>query len=382
MKKILTVIGARPQFVKAAAVSRVIRNFFSENLREIIIHTGQHYDTNMSQVFFDELEIPKPYANLQIGGMSNDEQITSMRLGIKSMLEEIKPDVVLVYGDTNSTHAAALAASDCHLPLVHVEAGLRSFNLSMPEETNRIVADKNSTLLFVPTIQGLTNLRNEGYNLNSNSPYSAQNPGIFHCGDVMFDNALYFSSIAKHRSKILDELGLKQGNFLLVTIHRNNNSDDSNRLTAILRALLDVANRYRLPIILPIHPRTQKMMDALLNENLLNDIEDNDFLRIIPPVSYLDMIQLESNALLILTDSGGVQKEAYFFKKPCLILRSETEWTELVENANAMIADADQERIMDCFDQLMRKTDYTWPSFYGDGNAAKFICETIIEYIN
>jgi len=381
MKRILTVIGARPQFIKAAAVSRSIRKYFSKDLEEVIIHTGQHYDANMSQVFFDELEIPKPYANLQIGGLSNDEQITSMRLGIKSMLDEINPEVVLVYGDTNSTHAAALATLDNNLPLVHVEAGLRSFNLSMPEETNRIVADKNSTLLFVPTIQGLTNLKNEGYNLNSSSPYSTQNPGIFHCGDVMFDNALHFSSIAKHRSKILDELGGLQRNFLLVTIHRNNNSDDSKRLTAILRALLDVANRYRLLIILPIHPRTQKMMDALLNENLLKDIEDNDFLRIIPPVSYLDMIQLESHAKLILTDSGGVQKEAYFFKKPCVILRSETEWTELVENGNAMIADADQERIMDCVDQLMRKTDYTWPSFYGDGNAAKFVCETIIEYI-
>lgn len=382
MKKILTVIGARPQFVKAAAVSRAIRSLFSKDLQEFIIHTGQHYDANMSQVFFDELDIPKPYANLHIGGISNEEQITAMRLGIRSILDEIKPDIVLVYGDTNSTHAAALATADNNLPLVHVEAGLRSFNLSMPEETNRIVADKNSTLLFVPTEKGLSNLKDEGFTQNSTPPHTLLNPGIFHCGDVMFDNALHFSSIAKQRSKILNDIGVHQKDFFLVTIHRNNNTDDPIRLTAILRALLNIIYRYRLAVILPIHPRTQKMMDAVLNEDLRKEIEENDFMRIIPPVSYLDMIQLESHAKLILTDSGGVQKEAYFFKKPCVILRSETEWTELVDNGNAMIADVDEERIMHCFEQMINKTDYTWPSFYGDGNAAKFICETIIANIN
>lgn len=380
MKKILTVIGARPQFVKAAAISRAIQLHFQDALQEVIVHTGQHYDDNMSKVFFDELKIPKPYVNLEIGGIANQEQIEKMQSALREVMQETNPNVVLVYGDTNSTHAAALVASEENIPLVHVEAGLRSFNLAMPEEINRIVADKNSTLMFVPTEQGLKNLAAEGFSLENKQPFTHLRPGIFHCGDVMYDNAIYFSEIAAKSSEILARCGVQMGKYLLVTIHRDNNTDNTERLSNIFQALIEIAENNVLPIILPLHPRTKKMMEQL-SESLKEQIKGCSYIKLIPPVSYLDMIQLESNAQLILTDSGGVQKEAFFFKKPCVILRSETEWTELVENGNALIADADTKRIISAFDELNKRKNFTWPAFYGDANAARFICETIISSI-
>lgn len=382
MKKILTVIGARPQFVKAAAISRAIRLHYADALEEIILHTGQHYDANMSKVFFEELQIPKPYINLEIGGLPNAEQITKMQSGISDAIDKIKPDAVLVYGDTNSTHAAALAAAQRGVPLIHVEAGLRSFNLAMPEETNRIVADKNSTLMFVPTQQGMKNLADEGFNLNNKPPFNRANPGIFHCGDVMFDNALFFSEIAAKSSEILAKCEVEKKEFLLATIHRDNNTDDAERLGNIFNALLHISDENNISIIIPLHPRTRKMIDALEDNELKNRLIHHKFIQLINPVSYLDMIRLESNAAMILTDSGGVQKEAFFFKKPCVILRSETEWTELVANGNALIADADIDRIVSSFNALKNKKDYTWPAYYGDGNASQFICETIIQHLN
>jgi len=317
MKKILTIIGARPQFVKAAAISYVIKQSFPDDLEEIIVHTGQHYDQNMSQVFFDELGIPKPTRNLAIGGISNEEQITQMKEGMTELIADVYPDCILVYGDTNSTHAGALAASEMNIPLIHIEAGLRSFNLSMPEEINRIVADKNSTLLFVPTKMGMSNLKSEGFVMDNQPPYSRTNPGVFHCGDIMYDNALRFASIAANNSDVLKQYHLLDEKFLIATIHRNTNTDDAQRLAGIFNGLLSIANESRLAVLLPLHPRTKKMMDVLLTEELKLAIHSSEFLRLIPPVSYLDMIQLESHAQLILTDSGGVQKEAFFFKKPC-----------------------------------------------------------------
>lgn len=381
MKRLVTVIGARPQFVKAATVSRVIANSFSEHIEEIIIHTGQHYDFNMSQVFFDELEIPRPYLNLKINSRLYTEQIPEMTSGLVHVLKELEPDAVLVYGDTNSTHAASLAAAELEIPLIHIEAGLRSFNAAMPEETNRIVADKNSTLLFVPTEKGMQNLSNESFELNRRPPFAKGSPGIFHCGDIMYDSALYFSKKSKEQSDILEKYHLSKVEFVLATIHRNTNTDDKERLNALFRSILNISVKFDIKIVVPLHPRTEKMMSESLSEELREKISTSKKLLLIPPVSYLDMIQLEGNCSLIMTDSGGVQKEAFFFKKPCIILRTETEWTELVDNGNAIIADADEEKIERAFTYLRGKRDFTWPSFYGDGKAAEFICKTIFEYI-
>lgn len=378
MIKILTVIGARPQFIKAAAISRAIRLHFSSQLEEVIVHTGQHYDHNMSEVFFNELEIPAPWRNLEISGMDNATQIERMTVAICEVINEVNPHVVLVYGDTNSTHAAALAASQNKIPLVHVEAGLRSFNLEMPEEINRIVADKNSTLLFVPTEQGLDNLKEEGYVLDHPKPYSVNNPGVLHCGDVMYDNALFFQVKAENDSNILDKLNIENQRFVLATVHRNNNTDQPERLADIFMALVEIAESDSVKVVLPLHPRTRKMMTALPIE-VQKAIANSSNLLITDPVSYLDMIQLESRASIIFTDSGGVQKEAFFFKKPCVILRSETEWIELVENGNAVIADADRTRIVTAYHRLSKRKDFTWPNYYGDGRAAEFICRTIAD---
>lgn len=378
MIKILTVVGARPQFIKAAAISRAIKMHFSSQLEEVIVHTGQHYDHNMSEVFFNELEIPAPWRNLEISGMDNSKQIEKMTVALNEVIKEVNPDVVLVYGDTNSTHAAALSASQNSIPLAHVEAGLRSFNLQMPEEINRIVADKNSTLLFVPTLQGLENLKTEGFSLHNSKPYSVARPGIFHCGDVMYDNALFFQSKAEKHSHVLSHLQLANQAYVLATVHRNTNTDDTQRLTEIFMALVEIANSDNVKVVLPLHPRTRKVLTGLADD-IQKAIKLCHNLLIIEPVSYLNMIQLENHAGMIMTDSGGVQKEAFFFRKPCVILRSETEWTELVENGNAVIADANMQRIVSAYQLLKKRNDFTWPVYYGDGEAARFICKTIID---
>lgn len=381
-KKILTVVGARPQIIKAAAVSRAISGQFNSELHEVIVHTGQHYDEAMSQVFFNELGIPQPDYNLHVGSGSHGAQTALMLDGLEKLILSERPDAVLVYGDTNSTLAASLAASKMHVPVVHVEAGLRSFNKSMPEEINRIVCDHSSTLLFTPTQSGLQNLLNEGFKQFESERYSIDHPGIFLCGDVMFDNSMHYSNLAAKQSQILNRLQLdNKSPFILATIHRDNNTDDPQRLKSIFNSLFAVAEKTGMQIILPLHPRTKKMMAQVLEADLQQRIEKNDRIRLIEPASFLDMIQLESNSTLIITDSGGVQKEAYFFQKPCVILRPQTEWIELVNNGNAILADADSDRIQQAADQLLSKNDFTWPAFYGDAHAAEFICTTINRYI-
>lgn len=381
-KKILTVVGARPQIIKAAAVSRAISGQFNSELHEVIVHTGQHYDEAMSQVFFNELGIPQPDYNLHVGSGSHGAQTALMLDGLEKLILSERPDAVLVYGDTNSTLAASLAASKMHLPVVHVEAGLRSFNKSMPEEINRIVCDHSSTLLFTPTQSGLQNLLNEGFKQFESERYSIDHPGIFLCGDVMFDNSMHYSNLAAKQSQILNRLQLdNKSPFILATIHRDNNTDDPQRLKSIFNSLFAVAEKTGMQIILPLHPRTKKMMAQVLEADLQQRIEKNDRIRLIEPASFLDMIQLESNSTLIITDSGGVQKEAYFFQKPCVILRPQTEWIELVNNGNAILADADSDRIQQAADVLLSKNDFTWPAFYGDAHAAEFICATINRYI-
>lgn len=379
MKKIVTIIGARPQIIKAAALSRAIKNSFSNQLQEIIVHTGQHYDSNMSEVFFTELSIPKPNYNLNVGSGKHGEQTAKMIAGIEVILLNEKPDALVLYGDTNSTLAGAIAASKIHIPIVHIEAGLRSYNKSMPEEINRIMCDHASTLLFSPTPTGYRNLVKEGFEDLESGPYSADRPNIYHCGDVMYDNSLFFSKLAKTQSTVLTENNLEIGRFILGTIHRDHNTDNSERLTAIFEALLEITKTDK--IVLPLHPRTKKKMAEVLSDELNEQISTSENLVLIPPVSFLDMVLLEDSSTMIITDSGGVQKESYFFKKPCLILRPETEWVEIVESGSAKICDANKELILDSYSFFKENPSESFPNIFGDGKASEFICGEIIAHL-
>ncbi|MEI7596589.1 MAG: UDP-N-acetylglucosamine 2-epimerase (non-hydrolyzing) [Bacteroidota bacterium] len=376
--KIVTVIGARPQIIKAAALSRAIRNSFSEQIVEIIVHTGQHYDENMSKVFFDELNIPLPNYNLNVGSGKHGMQTAKMIEGLEEIFIKEQPDFVVLYGDTNSTLAGAIAASKLHIKIAHIEAGLRSYNKAMPEEINRIMCDHASTLLFSPTYAGIENLLKEGFSDNSTPPFTNDNPKIYHCGDVMYDNSLYFSKIAE-KSAIMEANGLTKNNFILATIHRDSNTDDSLRLSAIFDALNEISRNNSLNIILPLHPRTKKLLEINLSKELFDSISNNPYFKVISAVSFIEMIQLEKNAKLIITDSGGVQKEAFFFEKPCVILRPETEWVELVEMGTAILADADKKRIIDAFDLLINKNSLQFLPIFGDGKASEFICTEIVK---
>ena len=382
MKKIVTIIGARPQIIKSAALSRAVREVFPEQIREMVVHTGQHYDQNMSEVFFVEMGIPKPSFNLGVGSGSHGKQTAEMLSAIEQILVSEKPDALVVYGDTNSTLAGATAAAKLHVPIVHIEAGLRSYNKKMPEEVNRVVCDHLSTLLFSPTQSGFDNLIKEGFSGSTVVPYSADNPKIYHCGDVMFDNSHYFATLADEKSTVIADNELTKGNFILSTIHRNNNTDDPERLGAIFRAFLTVLETYpEKEIVLPLHPRTKNCMNDLPAE-LQKSIKDQSRLKIIDPVSFFNIIALEKYCDMVVTDSGGLQKEAFFFQKPCVILRPETEWVEIVENGNALIADADYDKILAGIKELYsRKNTLTYPPLYGDGKSAEFICREIIEHL-
>ncbi len=379
MLKIVTLVGARPQIIKAAALSRAIRNSFADQIEEIIIHTGQHYDINMSQVFFEELGIPNPHINLHIGSASHGKQTAEMIEAIEKVMLAEKPDFLVLYGDTNSTLAGAIAASKIHIPIVHIEAGLRSFNKNMPEEINRIMCDHASTLLFVPTKTGIKNLEHEGFNTGTSAPYSADHPGVFHCGDIMFDNLVYFSKIAGHKTDIMKRLDLVDNEFVLCTIHRDNNTDSPERLHQIVSAMCYIAENMNLKIVIPLHPRTSKIIETKLPKDIYERLSANINIRLIPPVSYLEMIMLEKNARLILTDSGGVQKEAYFFKKPLVVARPETEWVEIIENGAGIIADADETKIIESVKYFLNIDSLDFPGEFGDGHAAEFICRTMLE---
>ena len=362
-------------------MSRAIKNHFSNEIQEIIVHTGQHYDENMSEIFFKEMGIPYPNYNLNVGSGSHGSQTAKMIEGLEEIYIKEKPDAVLVYGDTNSTIAGALAAVKIHIPVIHVEAGLRSFNKAMPEEVNRIACDHMSSLLFSPTITGLENLEKEGFTLTSNEKATANSPRVFQCGDIMYDNSLYFSSISDENSTLLNLLGLKKDEYILTTIHRDSNTDIAENLESIFKALLEISKVSGLSVVFPAHPRTRGKMKDQLSSELFNEIEKSDKFLMIDPAGFLDIIALEKNAKLIVTDSGGLQKEAYFFQKPCVILRPQTEWVEIVNNGNAILADADYFRIVDAYSKLNSKVDFTFPDFYGNGAAAEFICEKIIELI-
>lgn len=347
--KIITILGARPQFIKAAAVSTV----FKETFDEILVHTGQHYDPNMSDVFFEELNIPKPNYHLNVGSGSHGAMTGAMLIEIEKVLETEKPDFVMVYGDTNSTLAGALAASKLLIPLIHVEAGLRSFNKAMPEEQNRILTDHVSELLFVPTKTAVTNLDREGIT-----------KGVHLVGDVMYDGILHFTKIAKEKSTILESMELREKDFILCTIHRAENTNDINRLKAIFNAL----NNSKELIVLPLHPRTLKYVSDY-------GITISDNVRIIEPIGYLDMVRLESTAKKIVTDSGGVQKEAFFLGVPCITMRDETEWVETIENGWNVLVGADENKILEAivnFSPVNQRIDY-----FGNGDASIQMMEII-----
>jgi UDP-GlcNAc3NAcA epimerase len=373
MIKIVTIIGARPQIIKAAALSRAVAGRKNE-VSEILVHTGQHYDENMSAVFFEELGIPKPNYNLNAGSGSPGVQTAKMISGIEEILLNEKPNCLVVYGDTNSTLAGAIAASKINIPLVHIEAGLRSFNKSMPEEINRITCDHVSTLMFTPTNSGISNLKKEGFNTDYLGKFSIDSPGIFKCGDIMYDNSLYFSKLSEQKTNITQNLE----KFVLATIHRNTNTDDPKNLNSLFSALNSISGQHKINIVLPLHPRTAKLMETALNPELLTQIRQNSSFKIIPPVSFLEMIALEKNAEIVMTDSGGVQKEAYFFNKCCVILREETEWTELVESGYAVLTGSDEGKIISAFEILSLNKPSEHPDFYGDGKAAEFMLEKII----
>lgn len=382
MIKIVTIIGARPQIIKAAALSRAISKSFQSQIKEIIVHTGQHYDASMSQVFFDELGIPAPNYNLNVGSGQHGLQTAAMISGIESILLKEQPQAIVLYGDTNSTLAGAIAASKIHVPIVHIEAGLRSFNKAMPEEVNRIMCDHVSTLLFSPTITGFNNLMKEGFNPEVTPPYSNNHPKIYHCGDVMYDNSLFFSEVAEEKTKLIEKHQLKKNQFILATIHRNNNTDDPKRLNALFSAINSLSIQHQLDVVLPLHPRTAKLLESQLSADNLLSIKSNVKFKIIEPASFLEMIALEKNCGIVITDSGGVQKEAFYFEKPCIILRPETEWVELVECGSAIIADANEEKIKSAFEHLYQNKSLNFPKLYGNGKAAEFICEEMVKCFN
>jgi UDP-GlcNAc3NAcA epimerase len=361
MTKILTVVGARPQFIKAATVSRA---FASDNaVQEIIVHTGQHYDEKMSDVFFDELNIPKPDHHLGIGSASHGAQTGRMLEAIENVMVNERPDGLLVYGDTNSTLAGALAASKLHIPVFHVEAGLRSFNRRMPEEINRVLTDHVSDLLFAPTSTAVRNLQNEGLEAHK----------IKLTGDVMLDAAQYYAKFADQKSQILNELGLSSKTYVLSTIHRAENTDDPKRIQTIFTALAGIAAS--IPVVLPLHPRTKSKIENLVPQTTLNAIT------IIDPIGYLDMVQLERHARLIATDSGGVQKEAYFHRVPCVTLRDETEWVELVQVGwNTLVGASDTERIQNAIRKALEAQPEYDQRLYGDGFSAQAIQKEIIRF--
>ncbi len=383
MIKIVTIVGARPQFIKAAAISRAIRNEFSDVIKEIIVHTGQHYDPNMSKVFFEELNIPQEDYNLQVGSDSHANQTARIMEGIEKILLKETPDCLLLYGDTNSTLAGGVVASKLHIPIIHIEAGVRSYNKHYPEEVNRIVCDHLSTLLFTPSISGVNNLGKEGFNLENKPPYAMNNPKVFFCGDIMYDNSLHFAEVAKTNSSILAKLEIEDKEYVLVTVHRPHNTDDLLALNTLFRTFNELSLQDKIPFIIPLHPRTQYAMEKGLDSGLYHSIKTNKYIQIVPPASFLDIIQLESNAKLIMTDSGGVQKEAYFFHKPCIIFQEDTAWIELVESGNARVVGSDEIKIKDAYHYFNENRDsLQYPSMYGDGKAAQFICRQIVDAFN
>ncbi|SEE38511.1 UDP-GlcNAc3NAcA epimerase [Tenacibaculum sp. MAR_2010_89] len=350
MKKIVTILGARPQFVKGAVLSRIIVEH--NDFQEIIVHTGQHYDVNMSAVFFDEMKIPKPKYNLNINGLNHGAMTGQMMEKIEEVLYKEQPDAVIVYGDTNSTLAGALTAKKMNIKIVHIEAGLRSFNMEMPEEVNRIVTDRIADLLSCPTNSSLKNLKIEGFD---SLPIKIEKHG-----DIMKDAVEFYSKLSEEKSTIINRLKLAENNFVLATIHRQENTDSKKSLESIFKALEEINKKT--PVILPLHPRT-----ALK----LKEFEIESQITLIEPIGYFDMLELLKNCTMVITDSGGLQKEAFFNKKHCVIARTETEWVELVDNDYALITGFEKKKIIEAFNYFLTSTKLFDKELYGDNVGEK-----------
>lgn len=379
MIRILTVIGARPQIIKAAALSRAVRRHNADcatgnRVEEVLLHTGQHYDENMSQVFFDELGIPQPDINLHVGSASHGVQTARMIEGIEKVLTERSFDGMVLYGDTNSTLAGAVAAAKLNVPVFHIEAGLRSWNRSMPEEVNRIVCDELSNILFAPTQTAMDNLVAAGY-VDSKARFpGGKGQKVVKSGDVMYDNSMFFSRMADEKSDIMERMDLQERAFILATIHRPANTDNEDNLRSILQALNDIALQEHVPAVLPLHPRTRAKMSQMQH------LPELKGLRIVGPASFFEIIRLEKHARVVMTDSGGVQKESFFFETPCVILRPETEWTEIVDAGAGMLADADYDRIVYAYKVLNNKK-VEFPPLFGDAHASEKILKEMLIYI-
>jgi len=355
--KVVSVIGARPQFIKAAPLSHALR----QRHQEYLIHTGQHYDENMSRIFFDDLEIPRPDLNLGVGSESHAVQTGQIMIGVEKAILREKPELVLVYGDTNSTVAAALAAVKVHVPVAHVEAGLRSFNRQMPEEINRIVTDRIADFLFCPTPTAVANLQNEGLALQA-----------YLVGDVMVDALNHFSVIAERKVNPLPRLQLQPKRYSLATVHRPANTDQPDNLRSILRAFRDSGET----IVFPLHPRTRKFLQQY---GLLADLHQNSQIILTEPLSYLEILLLEKHARCLLTDSGGMQKEAYLWGVPCITLREETEWVETIEEGWNCLVGADYEKILTAIREFEPRTARLFS--YGDGHASAKIIQVLEEHL-
>ena len=360
MKKVVTVIGARPQFVKAAVLSRVIKEY--NTIEEVIIHTGQHFDANMSAIFFEEMMIPRPAYNLEVNSMSHGAMTGQMMEKIEKVLEIEQPDALIVYGDTNSTIAGALAAKKMNIKVVHIEAGLRSFNMKMPEEINRILTDRISDLLSCPTETAIDNLKKEGFD---NLPVLIEKHG-----DIMKDAVRYYGQFSANKSSIIKDQKLEKNEFVLATIHRQENTDDTEKLIAIFTALEEIHKIQ--PVVLPLHPRTKEILEKLSIQPKIH---------LIDPVGYYDMLELLKNCSMVITDSGGLQKEAFFNKKHCVIAREETEWIELVNNGYAKITGTNSKKIVNAYNEFLNSKKNFKKELYGN-NVGEKIYKSIIKLIS
>lgn len=368
--KILTVVGARPQFIKAAVLSRAISKHngkSGDKIRELIVHTGQHYDENMSDIFFEEMKIPSPDYNLGVGGKNHGAMTGQMIERLEEIYLSEKPDWIVVYGDTNSTLAASVVASKTNVKLAHVEAGLRSFNMNMPEEVNRILTDRVSDVLFCPTDTAVENLRNEAFPFITSS---GEMQRIKNIGDVMYDGAMYYKDFAK-KPESINGFFDGEASFVLCTVHRAENTDSIDKLKSILKALSEISDQ--IPVILPLHPRTKNILDKI-------GFKPTQGMKIIDPVSYLEMIWLLKNCSLVMTDSGGLQKEAYFFQRQCVTLRDETEWVELVKYGANVLVGSDYSEIMKVFETSTSKSREVFnQGLYGDGTAGEKIINELLK---
>ncbi|MCC6400424.1 MAG: UDP-N-acetylglucosamine 2-epimerase (non-hydrolyzing) [Flavobacteriales bacterium] len=376
--EILTVVGARPQLVKAAVLARCIAERYHGRLRQGILHTGQHYDPALSDVFFKELGLPTPDVSLGVGAASIPVQTARMVEGIADAIAGRRPDLVLVFGDTTSTLAGALAAAQCAVPVAHVEAGLRAHDRSMPEEINRIVADRLSTWLFCPTEASMTNLGAEGIRDSPGPAHGPDAPVVRLVGDILCDHVLGALPLAEARSQALRTLDLGPNGYLLATVHRAANSDDADRLSGIIAGLHQATLDTGLPVVLPLHPRVQHLLDSPSHAMVRERLNRSPELRVVPPQGPLDMLALTRNAAVVLTDSGGLQKEAAILRRPCVVLRDRTEWVELVASGRVVLADADPGRIAAAAKAGLGQQLAEPAGLYGDGDTAGRICSILL----